>query len=161
MTRSPIYFACFVEWQRDGVSQKLLEEISKQFGEKHCFMVTHHPTSNGLVERANRKIFEVLRPVVGELLETWEDWLPHIAANINSSVCGSTGQSPHFVVFGVKKRLPYDLLSSSHSPVYNIDDYVKCQIKFFSEIHESVKHKLRFTMLLFLTSKRSAPPQYP
>ncbi len=48
----------------------LLEEISQQFGVKQCFTVTYHPASNGLVERANRKILEVLRPVVGELLET-------------------------------------------------------------------------------------------
>ncbi len=48
----------------------LLEEISQQFWVKQCFTVTYHPTSNGLVERANRKILEVLRPVVGELLET-------------------------------------------------------------------------------------------
>ncbi len=54
---------------------QLLEEVSKQFGVKHCFTVSYHPASNGLVERANRKILEVLRQVVGELLGTWEDWL--------------------------------------------------------------------------------------
>ncbi len=47
-----------------------LDEISKQFGVKQCFTVTYHPASNGLVERGNRKILEVLLPVVGELLET-------------------------------------------------------------------------------------------
>ncbi len=29
--------------------------------------------------------------------------------------------------------------------IYNVDDYVKCQIKVFSEIHKSVKDKLRST----------------
>ncbi len=110
----------------------LLEEISQQFGVKQCFTVTYHPASNGLVESANRKIREVLRPVVGELLETWEDWLPQVAASINSSVCASTGQSPYFILFGVDKRLPYELLSKTHSPVYNAKDYVKCNLKVFS-----------------------------
>ncbi len=73
-----------------------LEEISEQFEVRQCFTVTYHPASNGLVERANRKILEVLRPVVRELLEKWEDCLPHFAASINSSACVSTGQSPHF-----------------------------------------------------------------
>ena len=82
----------------------LLEEVSKQFGVKQCFTVSYHPASNGLVERANRKILEVLRPVVGKLLETWEDWLPHVAASINSSVCESTGKSPHFIVYGAEKN---------------------------------------------------------
>ncbi len=79
--------------------------------------VTYHPASNGLVERANRKILEVLRPVVVELLETWEDWLPQVAARINSSVCESTGKSSHFILFGVDIRLSYDLLTGTHSPV--------------------------------------------
>ncbi len=124
---------------------QLLEKIDKQFGVKHCFTVSYHPDSNDLVEPADRKFLEILRPVVGELLETWKEWLPQIAASINSSVCESTGQSPHFILFGVEKRLPYDLLSSSHTPVYSVDDYVRCQIKVFSDIHKSVKHKLRST----------------
>ncbi len=70
---------------------QLLEEISEQFGVKHCFTVSYHPASNGPVKRTNRKILKVLRPVVGELLEMWEDWLPHIVANINSSVYDSKG----------------------------------------------------------------------
>ncbi len=70
----------------------LLEEISQQFDVKQCFIVTYL-ASNGLVERANRKILEVLLPVVGELLETWEGWVPQVAASISSSVCASTGQS--------------------------------------------------------------------
>ncbi len=123
----------------------LLEEISQQFGVKQCFTVTYHPASNGLVERANRKILEVLRPVVGELLETWEDWLPQVAASINSSVCASTGQSPHYILFGVDKRFPYELLSSTHSPVYNAEDYVKCHLKVFSGIHKLVHNKLQAT----------------
>ncbi len=101
---------------------QLLEEICKQFGIKQCFTVSYHPASNGLVERANRKILYVLRPVVSGLQHTWEDWLAYVAASINIRVCESTGQSPHYIIFGVEKRLPYDLLSSSQSRVYNIDD---------------------------------------
>ncbi len=122
-----------------------LEEISQQFGVKQCFTLIYHPASNGPVERANRKIMEALRPVVGELLETWEDWLSQVAASINSSVCASTGQSPHFILFGVDKRLPYELLSSTHSPVYNAEDYVKCHLKVFSDIYKSVRSKLQAT----------------
>ncbi len=123
----------------------LLEEISQQFGVKQCFTVTYHPASNGVVEHANRKILEVLRPVVRELLETWEDWHPQVAASINISVCASTGQSPPYILFGVDKRLLYELLSSTHSPVYNVEDYVKCHLKVFSDIHKSVRSKLQAT----------------
>ncbi len=89
---------------------------------KYCFTVSYHPASNGLMEHANRKNLGVLRPVVGDSLETWEDWLPHIAAIMKSSICESTGHSPNLIFFGVEKLLPYDLLSSSHTPVYKADD---------------------------------------
>ncbi len=65
------------------------------------FYSQYHPASNGLVERANRKIFDVLLPVVYGLQHTWEDWLAYVAGSINSRVCESTGQSPHYIIFGV------------------------------------------------------------
>ncbi len=124
---------------------QLLEEICKQFGTKQCFTVSYHPASNGLVERANRKILDVLLPVVRGLLHTWEDWLPYVAASINSRICESIGQSSHYIIFGVEKRLPYDLLSSSHSRAYNVDDYPKSQLKVFSDIHSNVRERLQET----------------
>ena len=120
----------------------LLEEICKQFNIKQTFTVTYHPSSNGLVERANRKILEVLRPIVCRLVSTWEDWIAHVAASINSSICESTGKTPYSILYGKEKRLPYDLLTQPQKPVYNIDDYSKRQLKVFSDIHKDVKHRL-------------------
>ncbi len=116
----------------------VVAEIYSQFGISQTFTAAYHLASNGLVERANRKILEVLRPIVNELLDNWEDWLPHIAASINSSVNDSTGKSPHYILFGVDKRLPYDLLTSSKQPIYNIDSYAEQQLHVFSKIHSSV-----------------------
>ncbi len=96
---------------------KVPQEICSQFNITQTFTVAYHPVSNGLVERANRKFLEALRPIVGRFIGTWEDWLPQVAATINAIVCESTGQTPHFIVFGTQKRLPYDLLSSQQPPV--------------------------------------------
>ncbi len=138
---------------------QLLEDIWKPFGIKQCFTVGYHPANNGLVERANRKKLDVLRPVVSGLQHTWEDWLAYVAANTNSHVCESTGQSPHYIIFGVEKRLPYDLLSSSHSRVYNVDDYTKSQLKVFSDIHSNVRERLQETSeaMCLQKHKRAAP----
>ncbi len=46
---------------------EVVSEICSQFGIKQSFTAAHNPASNGLVERANRKIVEVLRPIVKEL----------------------------------------------------------------------------------------------
>ncbi len=82
----------------------VVAEICSQFGITQTFTAAYHPASNGLVERANRKILEVLRPTVKDLLDYWKDWLPHIAALINSSINDSTGKSPHYILFGVENE---------------------------------------------------------
>ncbi len=51
----------------------MVSEICSQFGTKQTFTAAYHPAWNGLVERANRKILDVLRPIVNELLDNWED----------------------------------------------------------------------------------------
>ncbi len=120
----------------------VLQETCSQFGITQAFTVAYHPASNGIVERTNRKILDVLRPIVGSLLEAWEDWLPQVAATINAMVCESTGQFLHFVVFGVEKRLPHDLLSSRQPPVYDVENYAKIQLNTFANIHQEVTAKL-------------------
>ncbi len=51
----------------------VVSEICSQFGTKQTFTAAYHPAWNALVERANRKIPEVLSPIVNELLDNWED----------------------------------------------------------------------------------------
>ncbi len=114
-----------MEWFRNA----LLAEICRQFNIKQTFTVIYHLSSNGLVERANRKILEVLRPIVGRLVGTWEDWVSHAAASIKSSECDSTGKTPYFIVYGREKCLLYDLLEQPQKPVYNMEDYNKRQLK--------------------------------
>ncbi len=57
-----------------------LDDICAQYGVKQTFITAHHPASNGLVERTNRKILEILRHLSGRLHETWKDWLSQVAA---------------------------------------------------------------------------------
>ncbi len=123
----------------------VVSEICSQFGIKQTFTTAYHPALNGLVERANRKILEVLRPIVSEFLDNWEDWLPHVAASLNSSINDSTGKSPHYILYGVEKRLPYDLLTSPQQPVYNTDNYTQQQLHVLKKIHASVRSKLKTT----------------
>ncbi len=120
----------------------MLSEICSQYNIKQTFTVAYHPESNGLVERANRDTLDALWPVVNNLQDNMEDWLPQVTACINSSIKKSTGKSPHYILYGVNKRLPYDLLASRREPVYNIDDYASQQIQVFSDIHANVRNKL-------------------
>ncbi len=83
----------------------LLAEICNQFITQ-TFTVAYHPASNGLVERAKRKIIDALRPVVNALFKNSEDWIAQISACLNNSVSESTEKSPHYISYGLIKDYP-------------------------------------------------------
>ena len=97
----------------------ILHNICQQYHITQTFVSVQHPASNGLVERANKKILDVLRHVVSQLHDSWQDWLPHVAASINGSINASTGKTPHYIIYGTEKRLPYDVLLQPRVPVYS------------------------------------------
>ncbi len=133
--------------------------VVTQYGIKRTFAAEYHPASNGLVERANRKILEVFCPIVNELLYNWEDLLPHVAASLNSSVIDSTSKSPHYILFGVEKRLLNDLLTSPQQPVYNTHNYTQQQLHVFGKIHSSARSKLKATKTeMIATQHKGAIP---
>ncbi len=137
------------------VKNQVLREICNRFNIRQTFITSHHPASNGFVERTNRKILEVLRHLAGHLQETWEDWLSHVAASINGSVKSSTGKTPHYILYGFDKRLPYDVFVPSPVPLYSPDDYSKLQFHCFQTIHNSVWEKLKASRELMLRKQHS------
>ena len=123
-------------------NNKILHRICQEFHIKQTFIVAHHPASNGLVERTNKKILDVLRHFAGDYHDSWEDWLPHVAACINSSLCSSTGKAPFFAIYGYDKRLPYDVLFESPKPLYS-EDYNQVLVHTFQSVHQSVRERLQ------------------
>ena len=120
---------------------KVIEGICDMYGIKQSFITPYHPASNGLVERMNRSILEVLRHVTPPLQDSWEDWLPQVAATINGSINSSVGKTPHYIIYGCDKLLPYEVLSQPQEPVYT-EDYVKVHMNVFKKVHEQVRKHL-------------------
>ncbi len=52
---------------------QVLKDICTQLNIKQTFITNHQPASNGLAERTNSKILEIVRPFAGRLHESWED----------------------------------------------------------------------------------------
>jgi hypothetical protein len=120
------------------------KKVAEQYHIKHLTIVAHHPQFNGLTERSNKKIIEVLRSVVQDMPSSWEDWLDMTVACINSIITEGVGKSPHSIIFGKEIRLPYDLLDNE-SPLYNFDDYCELQRRAFQRINKEVEAKLKST----------------
>ncbi len=122
-------------------NNSLLEAVCTSFQIKKCNTVPYAPQTNGKVERANRRILDVLR-FTANSSSTRDEFIPQVACSLNSAIHSSIGESPHFIPFGADKRMPYEFLSSDPRPLYCMDDYVKRRMTVFQRIHTSVRDHL-------------------
>ena len=82
----------------------ILKEMTKNFKIKHHRVAVYHPSSNGLCERKNQSILEVLRCFTD--LEEWDRMLPTTQLAVNAAYCASIGDSPFFLLKGRDPQLP-------------------------------------------------------
>nr|VZI14737.1 unnamed protein product [Spirometra erinaceieuropaei] len=77
----------------------------------------YHPEGNGLVERTNRTIHNLLLAFTKDSHEhDWDVQLPFCLLAYRSSVHSSTGFTPHYLWTGREIRLPADLQYPLHTP---------------------------------------------
>ncbi|CAG2202493.1 unnamed protein product [Mytilus edulis] len=69
-----------------------------------------HPQSDGMVERLNRTIEDILSKFIAKDQRDWDLHLPLAMMAYRSSVHESTGYSPSMLMFGREIELPVDLL---------------------------------------------------
>ena len=67
--------------------------VLESFSIDHMYTTPYRPASNGLVERANRTLAELLRNEDAER-STWDEFLPKIVINYNNSFHSELGMSP-------------------------------------------------------------------
>ncbi len=122
-------------------NNSLLDAVCTSFQIKKCNTVPYAPQANGKVERANRRTLDVLRFIVNSS-SVWDEFIPQVACSLNSAIHSSIGESPHFILFGTDKRMPYEFISSDPRPLYCMDDNVKRRMTVFQWIHTSVRDRL-------------------
>ena len=93
---------------------ELVKEICKLLGVRKTHTTPYHPQGNGMVERFNRTLLDMLSTTVGDHPSNWEHNLRKVCLAYNSSVHASTGFSPFFLMFGRQVTLPVDLMYAWH-----------------------------------------------
>lgn len=78
------------------------EKLMEKHHVKHIHSSPRHPRSNGMVERANKTLSQMIRTAVNEKRHT--DWEQHVAPSVyayNTSVHEVTGYTPYYLLRGV------------------------------------------------------------
>ncbi|KAL3882850.1 hypothetical protein ACJMK2_029154 [Sinanodonta woodiana] len=89
---------------------KLFSELCSRMHIDKTKTTAFHPQSDGLVERFNRTIEDILSKYIIQNQRDWDDHLQLALLAYRSSVHESTGQTPNMMMMGREVQLPVDLI---------------------------------------------------
>ena len=88
---------------------ELFKEMARLVGTTKTRTTPYAPWSDGLIERYNRSLLQILRILVNENQDDWDTHLPYVTAAYRCCAQESTQMSPYFVMFGREMPIPLDL----------------------------------------------------
>ena len=91
------------------------QALMKSLGTKLQMSTAFHPQTNGLTERANQTIEQMLRAVVNEEQSNWDEHLDLVEFAYNNSKQASTGHSPFFLNYGQNPSTPVQLAMKTNA----------------------------------------------
>jgi len=106
---------------------KIFEQLLERCKTAHSKTTAYHPQTNGLTERMNRTLADMIAMFIEEDQKTWDELLPYVTFAYNSAVQETTGYSPFFLCHG---REPATLLDSAlrfpeEEKINDYDEYVQ------------------------------------
>jgi len=117
----------------------LFREICELMGIRKTRTTPFRPQSDGMIERFNRTLAQMLSKVVDLRQGDWDQKLPYAMLAYRSRVHQSTGFPPAEVLLGLKLRLPIDLLvPQEEDRLVTYGEFVRRHQEYLEEIREGV-----------------------
>jgi transposase InsO family protein len=96
--------------QGGNFESTLFKGVCQLLGIHKTRTTPYHPQSDGLVERFNRTLLQMLKGLVDENRDDWDEHVPYVLMAYRSSPQESTQCSPYFMMYGREMTLPIDIL---------------------------------------------------
>ena len=106
---------------------KLMEEVYQLLGLKKVNTTAYHPQTDGLVERFNCTLTDMLSKKVARSGKDWDIQLPYVLFAYRASAQHSTGESPFFLLYGRDPVLPTtEMLEPTQERTnLDVDNYIR------------------------------------
>lgn len=103
----------------------MMHEVYQLLGMRKVNTTAYHPQTDGLVERFNRTLTDMLAKKVKKSGRDWDVQLPYVLFAYRTSMQESTRESPFFLLYGRDPRLPTEVALSPSPEDQNmdVDDY--------------------------------------
>ena len=95
--------------QGANFESKLMAELCKITGMEKSRTTPYHPMGNGLCERFNRTLLNLLGTLEPDKKKDWKSYISPLVHAYNCMRQDTTGVSPYFLMFGREPRLPIDI----------------------------------------------------
>ena len=108
----------------------MMAELFERVGVTHLYATPYHPMTNGQIERFNATMDAKIAALSNENRNNWDEQLPFVTFNYNTSLHTTTGQTPFELMYGRSSVLPFDqqppLVTLEQVPQYKqkMTDYV-------------------------------------
>ncbi|CAF1447167.1 unnamed protein product [Rotaria sordida] len=120
----------------------VMNELVKQIGSTHLYSTPYHPQSNGQVERYNSTMDEKIAALSNIQKTDWDDQLPFVTFNYNTSIHSSTKQIPFEMMYGRAPILPFDYQGDNVTIQYD-NEHVKKLNQFLTKLDEQAKINIK------------------
>ena len=126
---------------------QVIAEVCKLLGIHKSCTTPYHPQSDGMVERFNRTLLNMLATTAEKHPFDWESQLRPLCLAYNTSVHPTTGYSPFYLMYGRQVRMPTDIMfgtptPDAASPSEYADDLRKRLEGAYQQVREQMGHQL-------------------
>ncbi len=87
---------------------KVIRKLCQITGMKKTRTTPYHPMGNGIVERFNSTLLNMMGTLTDTQKRDWKSYVPSLTHAYNAAIHESTGYSPYFLMFGRHPRLAID-----------------------------------------------------
>ncbi|GBN62574.1 Retrovirus-related Pol polyprotein from transposon 412, partial [Araneus ventricosus] len=117
----------------------LVKTINELCQTSHLLTTAYHPQTNGLTERFNKTLADMLSMYTDVEQKNWDTVLPFVTFAYNSAKQNSTGFSPFFLIYGRNITTPLDVILPHNNDQDHDDSYVQQLITRSEEARQLAK----------------------
>ena len=128
--------------QGANFQSRIISELCTMYGATKSRTSPYHPQGNGLCERFNRTLINMVASLEMEKRTRWHQYLGELVFCYNNTVHRSTGYTPFFLMNGRHGRLPLHLIREGKSHTSELEptsEWVQDHAERLSFAHEMAR----------------------